>query len=72
MMKVIRRVFRNYKKFTLADKVELYSSIIGVILFVWLGLSWLEIGFNSLEYGYEYNRMNLLVMLFDAFGGLVK
>lgn len=72
MMKVIRRVSRNYKKFTLADKVELYGTIIGIILFAWLVLSWLEIGFNSLEYGYEYNRMNLLVMLFDAFGGLVK
>lgn len=70
MMNVIRRMSRNYKKFTLADKVELYSSIIGVILFVWLGLSWLEIGFNSLNYGYEYSRMNLVVMIFNLFGSI--
>lgn len=70
MMNVIRRMSRNYKKFTLADKVELYSSIIGVILFVWLGLSWLEIGFNSLNYGYEYSRMNLVVMIFNLFDSI--
>ena len=72
MMKAVKRIAHNYKKFTLADKVELYLTLLGIVLVGWLLVSWLEIGFNSLEYGYEYSRMNLLVMIFDAFGGVVK
>lgn len=66
--KVTHRVIRNFKRFTPAEKAELILSCLGVLLFAWMVLSWLEIGFNSLEPGYKYSPMNLWIMLFDLFG----
>ena len=68
--KAIRRIIRNFKNFTPAEKVELMLSCLGVMLVAWMVISWLEIGFMSLETGYEYKPMNFWVMIFNLFGSI--
>lgn len=65
---VTRRVIHNFKRFTSAEKAELFLSCLGILLVAWMVLSWLEIGFNSLEPGYKYSPMNFWIRLFDLFG----
>ena len=67
MFKVMKRVYKNYKKFTIGEKIELFASLVAVVMAVWVGLSWMEIGFNAATHGYEYSEMNIICWIFDLF-----
>ena len=67
MFKMMKRVYKNYKKFTIGEKIELFVSLAAIVLAIWFVISWLEIGFNAATYGYEYSKYNIICWIFDLF-----